>query len=180
MTFAYWPPVPVVRTVEDMERPVDVSASVRALLDDVCALLVDDPGAALRPELRVDLLEGGSVVQTVVFELGVLDRRGDEATLPVAWHAVARHRPLPLFRGALILHELPHEHGTAVTLAGAYRPPLRALGQFADGLIGHRLARASLLRFMEETATRIDAAVDQRKTFRPPLARERLHASREG
>jgi hypothetical protein len=46
---------------------------------------------------------------------------------------------------------------TQIDLHGRYRPPLGVLGNAVDALIGHRIAEASVLRFVQDVAARIDA-----------------------
>ena len=48
-------------------------------------------------------------------------------------------------------------HETQIDLHGRYRPPLGAVGNALDVLVGHRIAEASVLRFVQDIAARINA-----------------------
>lgn len=68
-------------------------------------------------------------------------------------------RFLPNFAGALAIGQ--RDARTVLALSGTYRPPLGALGAFGDGLLGHRLVRQSLERFLGEVAERIELEADR-------------------
>jgi hypothetical protein len=44
---------------------------------------------------------------------------------------------------------------TQLDLHGRYRPPLGVVGNALDALVGHRIAEASVLRFVQGVATRL-------------------------
>jgi hypothetical protein len=48
-------------------------------------------------------------------------------------------------------------HETQLDLHGRYRPPLGVVGNALDALVGHRIAEATVLRFVQDIATRINA-----------------------
>ena len=52
--------------------------------------------------------------------------------------------------------------GTGLRLAGRYTVPLGAVGRFADGVLGHRLARRSIEMLVESFGRRLEAAVERR------------------
>ena len=48
------------------------------------------------------------------------------------------------------------ERATLLTMAGSYRPPLGALGDVLDRTILHRVAAATVRRFLTQLAAQID------------------------
>jgi hypothetical protein len=50
------------------------------------------------------------------------------------------------------------QHVTMLTMAGVYRPPLGSLGQTLDRVILHRVAAATIRRFLAQLAARITGA----------------------
>jgi hypothetical protein len=51
---------------------------------------------------------------------------------------------------------------TQIALDGRYRPPLGALGHALDAMVGHPIAEASVLRFVQDVAARINAELGGR------------------
>ena len=105
------------------------------------------------------------------FNLGArvqVDATGFEQTEPGAEHpmcrlhvrwAAARGRGLfPSMEADLVAHSVGGRE-TQLALFGVYRPPLGALGSVADMLVGHRLAEASVHRFLEEVVRRLEALI---------------------
>ena len=77
---------------------------------------------------------------------------------------MARHergRALSLDGGDPSVYPLS-AHETQIDLHGRYRPPLGVVGDAVDALVGHRLAEASVLRFVADSATRINAELGVR------------------
>lgn len=165
-----------------MKREVEVSTEVGVLFDRVREILVDDPGVmvaeqptaverrarAFRTTLHVGIGSGGGAEHDVVLQLGV--GRVTEAALaiPVSWRAVGRHRAFPTFDGEL--EAIGEGGGARVVLRGTYRPPLGLLGGLGDRLAGRRLARQSLVSFVEHAAGRLVKEARRRADAAPPSA----------
>jgi hypothetical protein len=83
--------------------------------------------------------------------------RGESAVLALRWQATGPGgRLLPTLDAALALTPAG-EHATRLSLAGAYRPPLGAVGAGLDKAIVHKVAQAtvrSLLARVADTLTR--------------------------
>lgn len=180
-----------------MERPITASATLHVPADDACAVLVDDPAAVLAPETRgaarrgptfvvelnVGTRSGSAASQSVALHLGAVEVDcAGRASFRVTWKATGGHNLFPTFRGRLIVAGGVIDDGRAggdagggdarLILEGVYRPPLRVVGAFGDGIIGHRIARASLDAFVAEAARRVDAEVARRMghaAFRPAV-----------
>ncbi len=67
------------------------------------------------------------------------------------WQAVNNPRMFPSMKATLMIFALsPTE--TQLELRGSYEPPMGRLGEVLDAVAGHRLAQASVSRFIQEVA----------------------------
>ena len=81
---------------------------------------------------------------------------GDSRTeVEIAWSAASAAGLFPSMEATLAIYPLS-AHETQIELDGRYRPPLGAVGNVIDAVVGHRLAQASVLRFVQDIATRIN------------------------
>ncbi len=82
---------------------------------------------------------------------------GDRKTeLEIAWTASTAAGLFPSMEATLSFYPLS-AHETQIDLYGRYRPPLGVVGNALDLLVGHRIAEASVLRFVQDVAARINA-----------------------
>jgi hypothetical protein len=155
-----------------VDRRIEAATPVRTSLERVRRVVEQDPRTVLggrprggrgdghRVSLTVPLRGGSSAVQEVTVRLGAPDGTDDSVVWPISWTPSAPSRVLPDLHGTLTARR---ERGhTLLTLAGTYRPPLGRLGAFGDGLVGHRVARASVQAFLEGMAERIAAETARR------------------
>jgi hypothetical protein len=71
--------------------------------------------------------------------------------IPVSWEAAERPALFPLMDAELSVYPLtPTE--TQLDFLGRYDPPLSVVGDAANALIGHRIAEASVHRFVADVA----------------------------
>jgi hypothetical protein len=89
-------------------------------------------------------------VQVIGFED---DRAYDRPAtkLTIEWKAEDYPRLFPLMRATLVIFPLSATE-TQLELRGAYQPPMGKLGETIDAALGHRLAVASVTRFLHEVA----------------------------
>jgi hypothetical protein len=81
---------------------------------------------------------------------------GDPKTqLEIAWTAATAAGLFPSMEATLSIYPLS-AHETQLELDGRYRPPLGVVGNALDAVVGHRLAEASVLRFVQDVAARIN------------------------
>jgi hypothetical protein len=154
-----------------MAREITATTRIRVVPGRVTKVLLDSPGTAVADDvsreqqhdrtfvtaLSVYLGRGASLSQGVEIHLGPPHRDGG-LVLPVTWRPIGHARLCPSFAGEL---RASSDHvGTAVTVSGAYDPPLGLLGRLYDVLIGRWLARASLQGFVDAIGRRLDAQVD--------------------
>lgn len=80
---------------------------------------------------------------------------GQQATtLELEWQAETNTALFPSMRATLSVYPLSATE-TQLDLRGSYTPPAGLFGSVADKLVGHRIAEASVHRFLEEIATRL-------------------------
>jgi hypothetical protein len=74
--------------------------------------------------------------------------------IALRWEAARRSALFPLMQARLEVWPIgPCE--TLVELEGAYEPPLGVVGTAADAMLGHRIAEASVSRFLENLLSQI-------------------------
>jgi len=111
----------------------------------------------LAANLKVELggLEVGAEIAVEVLSIEKRDARpGHPATttIKLAWRAARAAALFPSMNAELVVYALTGQE-TQLELHGTYRPPLGALGGALDSIVGHRVAEASVRRFVEDIAT---------------------------
>jgi hypothetical protein len=133
------------------------------------ALIADAPGifrAATRvaadrahsvaAQLRVSVA-GLDVAKEIVFTVGAIEdvssgpTGGPITRIPVSWEAAKNPRLFPLMTAVLAVYPLTATE-TQLDFSGQYDPPLGAVGDAVDALVGHRIAEASVHRFVTDVA----------------------------
>ena len=81
------------------------------------------------------------------------DRAYDQPAtkLTLEWHALENKRMYPMMRATLVIFALSSTE-TQLELRGTYLPPLGKFGDMIDAVVGHRIAEASVTRFIQEVA----------------------------
>jgi hypothetical protein len=107
-------------------------------------------------ELRVQLggLEVGAEIAIAV--QGVEDSPAGAGSPPstrllLAWEATRAPSLFPLMQAELLLYPLTATE-TQLDFSGRYEPPLGLLGSAVDAVVGHRIAEASIHRFVSDVA----------------------------
>lgn len=107
-------------------------------------------------ELHVDF--GGIGVKTdiKIFIKRIEEKAGDEistptTTLQLEWEAATAPRLFPLMKGELAVYPLTRTE-TQLDFSGVYEPPFGAVGKTMNAIAGHRIAEASVHRFITEVA----------------------------
>jgi hypothetical protein len=110
-------------------------------------------------ELRVSVggLEVSAEVEVSVETIehrSVDSPSGPETRIPIHWKATNRPGLFPLMDADLLLYPLtPTE--TQLEFLGRYQPPLGVLGGAIDAVAGHRIAEASVHRFVSDVAAHL-------------------------
>lgn len=111
---------------------------------------------AVAAQLHVSLggLQVGAEIAT---EVGEIDESGSQATatrgirIPIEWAAARRPALFPLMSAVLSVYPLTATE-TQLDFLGRYEPPLGKLGDAVDAVVGHRIAEASVHRFVADVA----------------------------
>lgn len=109
-------------------------------------------GAQLR--MQVGALDVATEVQIEIgrVEDKVSSPHGHPLTeFPLSWRS--KHYPglFPHMHAKLLVYPLSANE-TQLELEGTYNPPLGLLGEAFDALVGHRVAEATVLRFIQDVA----------------------------
>ena len=148
---------------------VDVSAPVLYDADRVDELLHGDAGVLLGPGRRHDIRVGawrGSIAHEARIEL--TDPVGDDDEWRVTIEPEGARHLFPSFDGRLTVVDASDGGRARLRLAGTCRPPLGFVGAVGDAVVGHHLARRSLVDFLSTAAARCDRAIDLRQDVRRP------------
>jgi hypothetical protein len=107
-------------------------------------------------KIGVGALEVGT---DIVIEVLGLDEREEgpagrvpTTVIPLKWSAARAAALFPSMAAELLIYPLSRDE-TQIELDGRYTPPLGALGGALDSLIGHRVADASVHRFVSDVAS---------------------------
>lgn len=118
---------------------------------------------SLASTLRVSLagVEVGAEIEISVTEVEEVNRgpTGEPTThLRLEWEAAKHPRLFPLMNGTLSVYRLTATE-TQLDFSGRYQPPLGAVGAALDAALLHRLAEASVHRFVEDVAQHLREAL---------------------
>jgi len=107
-------------------------------------------------ELRVDLggVAIGTDIRVAVEKIEVKPREGmsgPEARLRLEWEAASLPRLFPIMKAELSLYPLTATE-TQLDFDGFYEPPLGPFGKAVNAVVGHRIAEASVHRFLNNVA----------------------------
>ena len=107
-------------------------------------------------ELHFDV--GGVGVQAdVVIHVKSVEEKGRDAVSPgstrmlLEWEAATMPHLFPLMKGELVIYPLTGRE-TQLDFSGVYEPPFGAVGKAMNAVAGHRIAEASVHRFVGDVA----------------------------
>jgi hypothetical protein len=130
---------------------VDAAAVIRA-----ATTAASSHAASVAGELKVDIgtLQVSTPIEIEASEAIEDDHgpgRSRQLRVPISWKARERPGLFPVMRAELWVYPLTATE-TQLDFRGSYEPPLGALGAAVDAAIGHRIAEASVHRFLAEVA----------------------------
>lgn len=107
-------------------------------------------------ELRVTIagVEVGTEIEVSVGEIEELEAEGSASRLtriPVSWRAARHPSFFPLMNAELSIYALTATE-TQLDFLGRYDPPLSVFGDAVNAVVGHRIAEASVHRFIADIA----------------------------
>lgn len=115
---------------------------------------------SLAPTLHVEIA-GIDVAKEVQIDVQCIQERKGVATpvivLSLAWRAHTSDQWFPVMEADLSAYPLSKDE-TQLELTGRYDPPLGTLGRALDSLVLHRVAEASVHRFLREIAAHLQNA----------------------
>ena len=82
----------------------------------------------------------------------------DAIRFDIEWKAASSAELFPSMKAKLLAYALgPNE--TQLDFTGKYEPPGGAVGQAADWLVGHKVAEASVKKFLDDVAGKLSEAL---------------------
>lgn len=106
-------------------------------------LHVDFGGIGVTTDIKIDLKS--------VEETGPDSRATPTTTLQLEWEAASLPRFFPLMNGELSVYALTSSE-TQLDFCGVYKPPFGPVGKTMNAVVGHRIAEASVHRFIVDVA----------------------------
>jgi hypothetical protein len=91
-------------------------------------------------------------------ETPVSGRVGPVTHLRFEWEAAESPNLFPLMRAELMVYPLTATE-TQLEFSGDYEPPLKLFGTVVDALVGHRIAEASVHKFVSEVNSYLKAVL---------------------
>jgi hypothetical protein len=156
-------------------RPLHCYAYIEARFDQLSRLLAEDAerifqhatnesaeqAGTLSRTLKTDV-GGFEVGREVSIEVGEFEPRGlMRSVVPLRWHAESGRLLFPELAAELeIAAVLLDPPLSQITINGSYSPPLGLLGAGADRLVLHRLAEATMHRFVHEVTDELRRMVE--------------------
>jgi hypothetical protein len=122
-----------------------------------------DRARSVASELRVDLAGFGVQADINITVKRIVEESWGPMTSPAThlllkWEAAALPRLFPLMRAELSIYALtPTE--TQLDFHGVYQPPFGAVGKAMNAIVAHRIAEASVHRFVSDVAAYLRTAL---------------------
>ena len=114
-------------------------------------------------ELRVDFAGIGVKTDIKIVVKSVDERAGRSVSTPTTrltleWEAAKMPRLFPLMKGELFVYPLTATE-TQLDFSGVYKPPFGSVGKTMNAIVGHRIAEASVHRFVSDVAGHLRQAI---------------------
>lgn len=154
-----------------MDRPLYAYDQVAVPYEDAIELLASDATSILQDATDATVRHAHEVttrvrVPVAGFEVGrdITIDVGDfepveilRVRVPITWHATKHASLFPSLQAYLELSALSIQPPrTQVTLVGAYVPPMGWVGVAGDAAAGHKVAEATVSRFVADVCRRIE------------------------
>ena len=107
-------------------------------------------------ELRVDFTGIGIKTDIKIDVMRIDEKAGGFTSMPTTklileWEAAKMPRLFPLMKGELLVYPLTATE-TQLDFSGVYKPPFGTVGKTMNAIVGHRIAEASVHRFVNDVA----------------------------
>lgn len=107
-------------------------------------------------------IAGLDIGKDVVVEVGKADDRGYAVFIPIQWRAASQSGLFPSMDAELEVAQLSLDPPRSqIGIHGRYRPPIGVVGAIGDAMLGHRIAEATVRRFVIELSTRLNRKARQ-------------------
>lgn len=159
-----------------MTRELHAYAYVDVPFDLASRLFAENAQAVLQHATDDIAEEAGKLSRTLKVNVGGFEVAKDvevlvgdfepteltRSTVPIRWRAERGRLLFPALEADLHVIAVSFEPAlTMIELDGAYEPPMGAIGAGADRLLLHRLAEASVYRFVHDVAMDLRDLVDE-------------------
>jgi hypothetical protein len=159
-----------IRTYDYVNHPYE-GVRDTLLADPVGTFRLATVAAATRAEavaaaLRVNIA-GVDVGKEITIDVGTpvenpaTPGRQPSTRIPIEWEAASRPGLFPLMRGELVIYPITATE-TQLDFGGTYEPPMGPLGGVLDAVVGHRIADASIHRFLADVAHHLRETIGAR------------------
>jgi hypothetical protein len=128
-------------------------AGVLRAATNAAAARARDVAAALH--VNIGPLDIGAEIAITVGEIterSVAEPNSPLTRIPIEWSAAQRPALFPVMDAELSVYPLTTTE-TQLDFLGRYEPPLGIVGGALDAMLGHRIAQASVHRFVADVAT---------------------------
>jgi hypothetical protein len=108
-------------------------------------------------ELRVEL-GGVGVEADITISVKNIEEKTSATRMQLEWESATMPSLFPLMKAEIAIYPLTATE-TQLDFQGTYDPPLGALGKAMNALVGHRIAEASVHRFVTDVAGYLRQAI---------------------
>ena len=108
-------------------------------------------------ELRVEL-GGVGVEADITISVENIEEKSSATRMQLEWESATMPNLFPLMKAEIAIYPLTATE-TQLDFQGTYEPPLGALGKAMNALVGHRIAEASVHRFVTDVAGYLRQAI---------------------
>lgn len=114
-------------------------------------------------ELRVDVGGIGVEAEIMISVKNIEEKMSEAMTTPATrmqleWESATLPNLFPLMKAEISIYPLTATE-TQLDFLGSYEPPLGALGKAMNAIVGHRIAEASVHRFVTDVAGYLRQAI---------------------
>ena len=124
-----------------------------------------DRARSVAAELRINIgaIEVGADIKIAVkkIEEKTLEEEMPVTSIDLEWEATTMPGLFPIMRGELAIYPLTSTE-TQLDFLGVYEPPLGAVGKALNAVAGHRVAEATVHRFVGDVAGYLRESLSRR------------------
>lgn len=138
------------------ERVRDVLKHSALMVFQTATTMAASRAQSVAAELRVDFAGIGVKTDIKIDVKRVDEKAARSASMPstkltLEWEAAKMPRLFPLMKGELVVYPLTATE-TQLDFSGVYKPPFGTVGKTMNAIVGHRIAEASVHRFVSDIA----------------------------